>query len=171
MWALSVLDWECVPQLWASSFPSSVRSSCHTGLSWMEQSCPVALLLKPQSCWHDKCRGANNSQTDDDPHHSLMVARVQQSTCRADWLEWQGWRVCVCVYVRNYWGEQTAVKIFAGHRGENLLPLVKAFPKKELSLFALWLDLSTWSNGSLGQFSHWEQKPVNTVKLRKHFIS
>lgn len=104
---------------------------------------------------------------------------VQQSTCWADGLEWQGWRA----HVRGERGcrggwiteeRRQQRKYFAGCREENVLPPVKAFPKKELSLFTLLaprLDPCTWSQGS--QREHFETlKPESACTLHctaQHF--
>lgn len=112
----------------------------------MGQSSPVAMLLKPQNCWHDKCVGANYSQADDDPYHFLMVAGVQQSTCLADGLEWQGWRACVGG--ARITEESRQQRKYLQGAEENLLPPMKAFPKKEPSLFPLLPSDSTPAPGS-----------------------
>lgn len=62
-----------------------------------ETNIPAAVLLKAPSSQHDKCcGGANSSQADDDPHLSSL-ARVPQSTCRADGWEW----LQQCAHVRG----------------------------------------------------------------------
>lgn len=115
-----------------SLFPSA-RSSCHTGYSWMQQSSPVALLLKPQSCWHDKCGG------------QITVKQMMTPTTPWWWLGFNGAHVGL-----TDWNGRGGVRMSRERgllrradsseniwRWENLLPLVKAFPKKELSLFTL----------------------------------
>lgn len=143
--ALSVQKWEWLPQLRASSFPIGDQQLSHR-LQLNETNRPAALLLKPQSGWHDKCLGANNSQADDDPHRSLVMAGVQQSICWADWLVWLGW--CACVRRTGIIEEgRQQRKYLQGAEGRICFHQWKRFPKKELSLFTLLPSFVTLAPG------------------------
>lgn len=85
------------------------------------------------------------------------------------WLIGMAGVACGCQGSRDYWGEQTAEKIFARAQREESASTGESFPKKgTLTLHSAgpWLDPSTWWNGSQSTFSDLQQNPVNTLNLR-----
>lgn len=121
----------------------SVRSSCHTGYSWMKHSKSVALLLKPQSCWHSKCVEEEEGCTQQSSRWWPLPPRDGGKGSAEQMLGWLiGMAGAACSCQAREEGE-TAEKTHAEEpRGENASTAESlSHTRNSHSSAALWRDL------------------------------